>query len=159
MKLLKVIYNLVYLVCPPQFTKSTEQKRAIVWLFDYIYTKKKNCCLYNLDLFLFVICGNKFQVPLTIPVNHEAMWGYPASPHISLCTAPPGAPPHMHSCHVHNVYPSHQLMSQQFPACLPHQGYGPFPNTPGALSVTGQHYAHQHLPPQVKQTKQQQINN
>lgn len=100
---------------------------------------------------------NNFQVPLTIPVNHETMWGYTAPPHISLCTAPPGAPPHMHSCHMHNVYPSHQLMSQQFSACIPHphphahQGpYGPFTNPPGALSVAGQHYAtHQHLPPQV----------
>lgn len=90
-------------------------------------------------------------MPLTIPVNHETMWGYTAPPHISLCTAPPGAPPHMHSCHVHNVYPSHQLMSQQFSACIPHphQGYGPFTNPPGALPVPGQHYPHQHLPPQV----------
>lgn len=90
-------------------------------------------------------------MPVTIPVNHEAVWSYTA-PHISLCSAPPGAPPHMHSCHVHNIYPPHQLMPQQYPGCLPpHQGYGGFPSTPNALPVSNQHYPHphQHLPPQV----------
>ncbi|KAJ8983913.1 hypothetical protein NQ317_006717 [Molorchus minor] len=75
------------------------------------------------------------QVPVTIPVNHEAMWSYTPSPHISLCTAPPGAPPHMHSCHVHNMYAGPHLVPQQFPGCLPHQSYGAFPTAPSALSV------------------------
>lgn len=88
------------------------------------------------------------QVPVTIPMNHEAVWSYTPSPHISLCTAPPGAPPHLHSCHVHNVYAGPQLVPQQFPGCLPHQSYGAFPTTPSALSVSNQHYPHQHLPPQ-----------
>ncbi|CAH1373406.1 hypothetical protein MTP99_014807 [Tenebrio molitor] len=88
------------------------------------------------------------QVPVTIPMNPEAMWSYTSPPHISLCTAPPGAPPHMHSCHMHNMYQApHQLVPQQFPGCLPHQGYGGFPTPSSALSVSNQHYS-QHLPPQ-----------
>ncbi|XP_031332977.1 RING finger protein 44 isoform X3 [Photinus pyralis] len=90
------------------------------------------------------------QVSVPIPVNHEAVWSY-TPPHISLCSAPPGAPPHMHSCHVHNIYPPpHQLIPQQYPNCFPPQGYGGFTNTPNALPVSNQHYphSHQHLPPQ-----------
>ncbi|KAF2879206.1 hypothetical protein ILUMI_26961 [Ignelater luminosus] len=101
------------------------------------------------------------QVPVTIPVNHEAVWSYTA-PHISLCSAPPGAPPHMHSCHVHNIYPPHQLMPQQYPGCLPpHQGYGGFPSTPNALPVSNQHYPHphQHLPPQRPDTLEMELLN
>ncbi|XP_065170492.1 E3 ubiquitin-protein ligase RNF38 isoform X3 [Atheta coriaria] len=63
------------------------------------------------------------------------MWNYTPAPHISLCSAPPGAPPHMHSCHVY----SPQLMPQQF---IP-QGYGPFPSPP---PLSASHY--QHIPPQ-----------
>lgn len=90
-------------------------------------------------------------------MNHEAVWSYPPSPHISLCTAPPGAPPHMHSCHMHNMYPTPhhhhpQLVPQQFPAgCLPHQSYGGFATAPNALTVSNQHYTtHQHLQPQQR---------
>lgn len=66
----------------------------------------------------------------------------------------------MHTCHVHNIYPpSHQIMPQQYPNCLPppHQGYPGYPNTPSALPpVSNQHFPHphphphphQHLPPQ-----------
>ncbi|KRT83684.1 zinc finger protein [Oryctes borbonicus] len=82
------------------------------------------------------------QVPV-VPMNHDGIWNY--TPHISLCSAPPGAPPHMHSCHVHNMYHAPpQIVAQQFPGCLPHQGYGAFPNTPNALSVPNQHYPHPH---------------
>lgn len=82
-------------------------------------------------------------------MNHEAMWSYTPPPHISLCTAPPGAPPHLHSCHLHNMYAGPQLVPHQFTGCLPHQSYGAFPATPSALSVSNQQYPHQHLPPQV----------
>ncbi|XP_018328289.1 RING finger protein 44-like [Agrilus planipennis] len=104
------------------------------------------------------------QVPVTIPVNHETVWSYTAPPpHISLCSAPAGAPHHMHTCHVHNIYPApppppthHQLMAaQQFaapPGCLPaHQSYGAFSGGTGNLAVPGQHYTHhphQHISPQ-----------
>ncbi|XP_022904765.1 E3 ubiquitin-protein ligase RNF38 isoform X2 [Onthophagus taurus] len=84
------------------------------------------------------------QVPVTIPMNHhhDSIWNI--TPHISLCSAPPGAPPHMHTCHVHNMYPPQIVAAQQFPGCLPHQGYGGFPNPPNALSVPNQHYPHPH---------------
>lgn len=86
-------------------------------------------------------------------MNHEAVWNYTA-PHISLCAGPAGAPPHVHSCHVHSMYPApHQLLPQQFAPCIqPHQGYGAFPTTPSPLSVSNQHFTHphQHLAAQVK---------
>ncbi|XP_045468837.1 RING finger protein 44 [Harmonia axyridis] len=93
------------------------------------------------------------QVPVTIPLNHEAVWSYTAAPpHISLCNAPPGAPPHMHNCHMHNVYAApHQLLPQQFPSCLPHQSFGGFP-TSNALSISNQHFPHPHLPTQRPDT-------
>ncbi|KAK9872676.1 hypothetical protein WA026_018810 [Henosepilachna vigintioctopunctata] len=91
------------------------------------------------------------QVPVTIPLNHETVWSYPAPTHISLCSAPSGAPPHMHSCHMHNVYATtHQLLPQQFPNCLPHQSYGGF-TASNTLSISNQHYPH-HLSAQRPDT-------
>lgn len=75
--------------------------------------------------------------------HHENMWTY-TGPHVSVCTAPAGAPPHMHSCHL--MYQAHQLMPQQCPGFIAAH----FPNPPSAISVSNQHYAHthQHIPPQ-----------
>lgn len=92
------------------------------------------------------------QVPVTMALNPETIWGYTAAPpHISLCTAPHGTAPHMHSCHVHNMYATpHQLIPQQFPGCLPHQNYTTFTHA-NTLTIPSQHYAHQHSqPPQQR---------
>ncbi|XP_017769045.1 PREDICTED: RING finger protein 44 isoform X2 [Nicrophorus vespilloides] len=82
-----------------------------------------------------VMMDMNHQVPVTIPLHnhhhhhhhhHEPppppMWSYPAAPHISLCTGGPGAPPHVHNCH---LYPS-QLLPQQFIA----PSYGGFGSPP-----------------------------
>lgn len=82
-------------------------------------------------------------------MNHETMWSY-TTPHISLCSAPTSA--HMHSCHVHNMYPPPQIVPQQFSGCFPpppHQGYAGFATPPNTLPVNSQHYTQQHIPTQV----------
>ncbi|CAH1100418.1 unnamed protein product [Psylliodes chrysocephalus] len=95
------------------------------------------------------------QVPVTIPVNHEAVWSYSTSPHVSICTVPPSAPPHMHNCHLHNVYAAvPPLVPQQFPpGCIPHQTFATFgPPAPSAVPMPAQHYAHQRIPTQRPDT-------
>lgn len=91
------------------------------------------------------------QVPVTIPMNHHhhhhdgpptAVWSYPAgAPHISLCTAPAGAPPHLHSCHVHGHVYSTPLVPSVPPlaSCLPPP---PFATAPAPVPVPPghQHY-------------------
>lgn len=105
---------------------------------------------------------------MTIPMNHDPnLWNYSTGPHISLCSAPPGAPPHLHTCHVHNLYQPQfsqsclQVPPPQFPPnCLPHPHHqhphhqphhlGGFPSPPAAMppSVASQHYAqHAHAHP------------
>lgn len=93
------------------------------------------------------------QVPVTIPMNHHhhhhpdgpaaPMWGYPTgAPHISLCAAPPGAPPHLHSCHVHGhmyIPPVPSLAG-----CLPPP---PFAPAPAPVPVPGHHHQHYGLGP------------
>ncbi|KAJ8968000.1 hypothetical protein NQ314_002534 [Rhamnusium bicolor] len=97
--------------------------------------------------------------------SHHAMQGSPPLrrpryrdrndfPHAHHQTFLPSPPPvaHAHAhAHPHQstvMMDINQLVPQQFPGCLPHQGYGAFPTAPSALSVSSQHYPHQHLPPQ-----------
>ncbi|CAG9769258.1 unnamed protein product [Ceutorhynchus assimilis] len=90
------------------------------------------------------------QVPVTIPINHHhhhhhhdgptaAVWGYtPGAPHISLCAAPPGAPPHLHSCHVHG----HMYSAPLVPPVPPLAGClapPPFAAAPAPVAVPGHH--------------------
>ncbi|XP_066248420.1 E3 ubiquitin-protein ligase RNF38 [Euwallacea similis] len=93
------------------------------------------------------------QVPVTIPMNHHhhdgpaaAVWGYTAgAPHISLCAAPPGAPPHLHTCHVHGHMYSTPLVPPVPPlaSCLPPP---PFAAAPAPVPVPG-HHQHYSLGP------------
>ncbi|KAL1506500.1 hypothetical protein ABEB36_005852 [Hypothenemus hampei] len=92
------------------------------------------------------------QVPVPIPMNHHhhhhhdgptaAVWMQTnGAPHISLCAAPPGAPPHLHSCHVHSHVYSAPLVPPVPPltSCLTPSPYAAAP-TPVPVPGHHQHY-------------------
>ncbi|XP_050296232.1 RING finger protein 44 isoform X2 [Anthonomus grandis grandis] len=110
------------------------------------------------------------QVPVVnIPMNHHhhhhhhphphshhegpaaAVWGYAAgTPHISLCTAPPGAPPHLHTCHVHGHVYSTTIVPPvpSLTGCLPPP---PFAAPPASIPMPG-HHQHYGLGPRPELT-------